>query len=90
MPPGCFGLDLADGTKYTGKPGEVVSVSDEHARAINKSWYGTAGVMRGDEHHAVGTKTARVCLSCAPTRRWNAWSIECPRCGAQTYIEESQ
>lgn len=88
MPPGCFGLDLADGTKYTGNPGTTLNVSDDHARAINKSWYGSAGVMRGDEQYAVGTKAARVCLGCRPSRRWNLWTTTCPRCGAETSTEE--
>lgn len=90
MPDGCTGLDMADGTKYTGRPGDVVEVSREHARDINKSWYGGSGVMRGEEAYAIGTRTARVCTACAPTRRWNAWNTCCPRCGAPTLLEESE
>ncbi len=89
LPEGCYGLDLADGTKYTGKPGTKIDVSDDHARAINKSWYGSAGVMRGEEHLAVGTKKARVCTTCVPSRRWNVWTTFCPRCGTATSEETS-
>jgi hypothetical protein len=37
---------------------------------------------------AMGTRGTRVCDRCAPARRWNIWSISCPRCGAPTHIEE--
>lgn len=89
LPEGCYGLDLADGTKYTGKPGTKIEVSEDHARQINRSWYGSTGVMRGEEHLAIGTKRARVCTHCVPTRRWNAWNDTCQRCGEST-IEETK
>lgn len=86
LPPGCYGIDLPGGGRYSGKPGSVVDVSDEHARAINKSWYSATGVMSAEQQYAIGTRTARVC-SCNPLRRWNSWSITCPRCGAETSLE---
>ncbi len=88
LPEGCFGLDMADGTRYSGRPGDVVTVADEHASAINKSWYRQAGVMRGEMTYAIGTRRARVCTTCRPTRKWNLWNTTCPRCGQPTDIEE--
>jgi hypothetical protein len=88
LPDGCYGLDMADGTKYSGKPGDVVTVEGRHSREINKSYYRGAGILRGDQTYAMGTKTARVCVECTPSRRWNAWNAVCPRCGAPTQEEE--
>jgi hypothetical protein len=78
------GLDMADGTKYTAKPGDYVNVSEGHARAIRKSWYGRSGVMNG-QRLSFGTRRGRWCAACR--RLWNAWNIECPKCGAATTEE---
>lgn len=89
LPDGCRGLDMADGTKYTSKPGDTVTVSDAHAKYIKTSYYGQSGIMAGGERMSFGTKTARVCGNrCTPTR-WNAWNAECPKCGTLTVEENS-
>ncbi|MGW7001426.1 hypothetical protein ACWGCW_01015 [Streptomyces sp. NPDC054933] len=85
LPDGCRGLDMADGTKYTAKPGDKVEVSEGHAAYIKKSFYGQSGIMRG-EQFTFGTKRGQYCRPCK--RTWNAWNTECPRCGAPT--EEQQ
>jgi len=88
MPEGCTGLDMADGTRYSGKPGDMVTVEDRHASAINRSYYRDAGIMRGEQVLVIGTRAARTCTSCTPSRRWNVWNTSCPRCGAPTTSEE--
>jgi hypothetical protein len=88
LPPGCTGLDMQDGTRYNPDRHGRVEVSDLHADAIRHGWYGSSGVMVAVEPHAFGTKTGRMCVECRPTRRWNAWTTTCPRCGASTLIEE--
>lgn len=86
LPPGCAGLDCKDGTKYTAsRPGGSVSVDDRHASAINRGQYGEQGLISATGAVSFGTKRGR---TCAPCRRvWNAWSEQCPRCGAPTEEE---
>lgn len=88
LPPGCYGLDMADGTRYNANRDGRVLVADRHADAIRAGWYGQAGVMVASEEHRLGTRTTRECRQCTPTRRWNAWNTECPRCGAVTTLSE--
>ncbi len=90
LPPGCFGLSMQDGTTYN-RPNQAgwVEVSDRHADAIRRGWYGQTGVMVADEPHTVGTRTGRWCRTCRPARLWNAWNTHCPRCGATTILEET-
>jgi hypothetical protein len=88
LPDGCYGLDMADGKKYTARPGDYVNVSDNHARQIKKSFYGGSGIMRGGEQFVIGTRAGRWCRSCAPARLWNSWNATCPRCGAETTEED--
>lgn len=85
LPDGCRGLDMADGTKYTAKPGDKVEVSDAHAKYIGTSFYGQSGIMAKGERMSFGTKRTMVCTPCK--RRWNAWNDTCPKCGQPT-IEE--
>jgi hypothetical protein len=89
LPDGCYGLDMADGSgkKYTARPGDRVEVSDNHARMIRNSYYGSAGIMSGSEQYAIGTKRGRWCTTCQPARIWNVWNASCPRCGADTTEE---
>lgn len=89
LPPGCYGLDMQDGTRYTANRDGQVLVRDQHAAAIRKGWYGQSGVMVASEEHRIGTRITRVCTTCHPTRRWNAWNTSCPRCGAVTTLEET-
>jgi hypothetical protein len=79
LPDGCMGVEFADGTKYDGR-GSAVEVSDAHARAVDKSWYRGAGVMRGGQQFSLGTKAGRPCAACR--RTWQAWTDTCNRCGA--------
>jgi len=87
LPDGCRGLDMADGTKYSAKPGDKVEVSESHARYLKTSFYGQSGIMSSGEQMSFGTKRTRVCVPCRG-RRWNAWNETCPRCGDAT-IEET-
>lgn len=84
LPPGCDGLNMQDGTRYTApQSGGTVTVADHHARAITRqSRGGDAGLVDGRFKGFLGTKRGRWCSACA--RIWNAWSRECPRCGAAT------
>ena len=87
LPDGCRGLDMADGTKYTSKPGDKVEVSDNHAKYLKTSFYGQSGIMAHGERMSFGTKVVKVCSAhCSPTR-WNAWNDTCPRCGKPTTEE---
>lgn len=88
VPEGCKGLEMADGTKYNAGRDGRVNVTDDHAAVLGKSWYKAAGVMSASERFAMGTRTGRLCTSCEPSRRWNAWNTSCPRCGADTITEQ--
>lgn len=86
LPPGCGGFDCKDGTKYTAdRPGGFVTVEDHHASAINKSQYAEMDFISAKGAQSFGTKRGRRCASCR--RVWNAWSVACPRCGAETTEE---
>jgi hypothetical protein len=76
---------MADGTKYDGHAG-YADISEGHARAIDQSWYKSAGVMRGGVQFSFGTKKGRACRPCK--RTWNAWNAVCPRCGQATVRSE--
>jgi hypothetical protein len=84
LPDGCYGLEMADGTKIDGRAG-AAEVSPEHARAIDKSWYKGAGVLTGGQRFSFGTRTGRRCVPCK--RTWNSWSLLCPKCGEDTQAE---
>lgn len=85
LPPGCEGINMEDGTRYTGKPGQQVTVSEGHARAINRQIGGDAGLAYAGFRGFVGTKKGRWCAACA--RVWNAWSHTCPKCGSNTELD---
>ncbi len=87
LPPGCSSLHMEDGTTYNaGRPGGHVDVAEHHARAINRmGGNGTAGLVSAKGWHYLGTKKGRWCAACR--RVWNAWSADCPRCGAATEPE---
>lgn len=87
LPDGCTGLDMPDGTRYNATAGGTVEVDTRHADTIAGSWYQQAGIMTGHQRLAVGTRRARICTTCRPSRRWNAWTQVCPRCGAPTETE---
>lgn len=83
MPPGCEGFNMEDGTRYSGKPGGTVEVSDRHAKAVDRQIGGDGGLAyAGGYRGFVGTKTGRWCAPCR--RIWNAWSHTCPKCGEPT------
>lgn len=84
LPPGCTGLDMQDGTKYTAGRDGMVHVDDRHATAIRNGWYGQTGVMVAAEPAVIATRRTQWC-SCTPGgRAWNAWTTHCPRCGEPT------
>lgn len=86
LPPGCSGFDCKDGTKYTAaRPGGSVTVEDRHAHAINTGQFGQQGLVSAKGAQSFGTKRGRRCTPCK--RLWNAWSAQCPRCGAPTTEE---
>ena len=59
----------------------------DHARAINKGWYGQSGTMRGGPQFSFGTREGRYCEPCK--REWNVWSEACPRCGRATERQQA-
>lgn len=85
LPPGCYGLQMADGTQYDAKPGGAVTVEDRHASAIKTSTNGKAGVLSATKAYSLGTKTGRRCEPCGFLGQ--AWSTSCPRCGGATHLE---
>lgn len=86
LPPGCYGLSMQDGTGYNADSRGRVEVADRHLGAI-RAQYGPDGLIDAGDPQQLGTKTTRVCTVCRPSRRWNAWSERCPRCGAETIKE---
>jgi hypothetical protein len=85
LPPGCNGLNLQDGTRYTGHNGHV-DVAEHHAAAVERlSTGGDAGLVSARPRSYLGTKKGRRCEPCR--RLWNAWSYVCPRCGVITAPE---
>lgn len=83
LPPGCYGFEAKDGTKYTaGRPGGHVNVEDRHARAINQGQYGQQDFISAKGSQSFGTKTGKLCEPCG--RLWNAWNSVCPKCGHDT------
>jgi hypothetical protein len=85
LPPGCYGVEGANGQKYSAKPGGSIDVPQSVADRIKKSHAGVNGVLRGGELLALGTRRGRYCAPCR--RWWQAWSTECPRCGEPTEAE---
>lgn len=82
LPPGCYGIEGANGKKYSAKPGGTLDVPQHVADRISKSTAGASGVLRGGELLSLGTKRGRLCRDCR--RMWQAWSTTCPRCGEPT------
>jgi len=86
LPPGCYGLSMQDGTPYNADRSGRVRVDDRHVAAV-RAQYGPAGLIDAGDPQQLGTKTTQVCYACRPSRRWNAWNVHCPRCGAETIKE---
>lgn len=82
LPPGCYGIEGANGQKYSARPGGTLDVPQHVADRIKTSSAGASGVLRGGELLALGTKRGRWCSPCG--RLWQAWSVQCPRCGEST------
>jgi hypothetical protein len=86
LPDGCQGLDMQDGTKYTApRQGGTVDMEPQHARAINRGWYGQSGTMRGGPQFSFATKGGRTCPACS--RRWHTWTLLCHACQVPTQPE---
>ncbi len=87
LPPGCKSLLMQDGKRYVAaREGGKVTVSDEHAKAIDKvPGNGTAGLVsaNGGFYAPAGGKPGRVCCG----RTWYAFTKICPKCGAATEPE---
>lgn len=87
LPPGCEGLNMQDGTRYTGRSG-AVTVADRHAAAVDKlTTGGDAGLVSGRFRGFLGTKRGRWCAFCR--RLWNVWNVTCPRCEATTEDDDA-
>jgi hypothetical protein len=83
LPPGCYGFDAKDGTRYNAnRPGGHVTVDDRHARAINQGQYGQQDFISAKGAQSFGTKAGQLCESCG--RTWNAWNSVCPKCDIPT------
>jgi hypothetical protein len=83
LPDGARAVAMDGTDRYTAGPGDKVSVNAAHAQAIR-----TFGQSRpAGERFAFGTRRGRYCGGCA--RTWNAWSVTCPRCGADTVPDEA-
>ena len=90
LPPGCRSLQMEDGQRYlASRAGGKVTVSDEHAAAIDRiPGNGTAGLVTGQFREYGGSRTpGRRCTACG--RLSYAWAMTCPRpsCGAPTEPE---
>jgi hypothetical protein len=86
LPPGCGGFTSADGSRYDAKPGTSVEVSDEHAARLRQSAHTSIGMITVDPGTVIGTRKGRVCVPCGG-RRWQVWSLDCPKCGSPTEPE---
>jgi hypothetical protein len=75
---------MEDGTLYRAtKAGGKITVSDEHARDINKlRGNGEGGLINATFHEFGSGAGGRVC-DCSPTVYYE-WTKTCPRCGAET------
>lgn len=85
LPDGCSGLTMEDGTRYAGRKGGAVTVSDEHASAVQRFSGGDAAILSGQFRAFAGTRAGRWCQSCK--RLWNRWNATCPNCRAETVAE---
>jgi hypothetical protein len=85
LPPGCEGLNLQDGTRYSARKGGAVTVSDEHAAAVARFSGGDAAILDGRFRAFGGTRNGRWCQPCR--RLWNAWNDACVKCGGETVPE---
>lgn len=87
LPPGCDGLNMQDGTRYTRNRRGSIEVSENHAAAVERQIGGEGGLAYAAGFRGfLGTRRGRWCTAC--TRLWNAWSHECPRCGEPTVEDE--
>ena len=79
---------MQDGTRYSGRAGGHITVSDDHARHIERTNGGDGGLVQASGRvFTRGTKAGRWCKACSPARLWNAWNDFCPRCGSATEPE---
>ena len=87
LPPGCFSLQMEDGTQYRARrAGGHVEVADHHAKAINQTvGNGDAGLVSAKGAHYIGTRNGRWCPDCR--RLWNVWNTTCVKCGGPTEPE---
>ena len=83
LPPGCYGTEMADGTKYTArKPGGTIDVEEHHARAIDKSQHAGIGLLRSTRTFRLATRNGRHCPQCGFSAQ--CWTKTCPRCHVGT------
>jgi hypothetical protein len=76
---------MQDGTRYSARKGQAVTVSDEHAAAVHRFSGGDAAILNGVFRSFGGTRAGRWCQACK--RLWNRWNRECPNCHAETVPE---
>lgn len=81
LPPGCRGFNMQDGTPYHDRGSGSVTVSDEHAPAIQRQVGGDAGLVgHGSFRTFGGTRDGRWCPRPGCNFLANSWSKTCPRC----------
>ena len=90
LPGGCYGLQLqSSGREFNAKPGGTVHVPDEHLSEVQASNAAQNGIISVGLHLSVGTRRGRPCTRHGCNFIAQAWSDECPRCGAPTASKES-
>jgi len=86
LPPGCQGFTTASRETLRPNSNGTITLEDHHAARLKKSAHNTIGLITSQSHR-LGTKAGRWCAGCK--RLWQAWSLECPKCGAETRPENA-
>lgn len=78
---------MEDGTRYTARKGTSVTVSDDHADAVQRYSGGDAAILSAQfrAFAGAGKRLGRWCQACLFLAQ--AWSVTCPRCGGETVPE---
>ena len=88
LPPGAYGISIADYKSKRVKPGGSINVDDPKiVKMIRESSNAQLGIISGQELVAIKTKNGRWCEPCHFLAQ--AWSKACPRCGGETVPESS-
>jgi len=86
MPPGCDGFrDRRTGRAIDKNRDGFVTLDDDDARRLKKSFHNGVGLIETTERFSIKTKNGRWCVNCR--RLWHSWSSVCSKCGADTVPE---